>query len=80
MSLPRLSAASADPDGCALWWYDAARCMFVRGLWPVIEDCWSEELVRQVAEEPGLSRRKVFAAMLLLMIPADAERFERRSA
>lgn len=62
----------ADGRGQELWWYDATRCMFVVGLWPIIENCWSEELVRQVADEPGPSRRKVFARHLLDLIPAEA--------
>lgn len=74
MSLPDLPdrLKVTDGHGSETWWYDSARCMFVVGRWPIIENCWSEELTRKVAEEPEPSRRRAFAARLLELIPEAA--------
>lgn len=37
----------------ATWWYDRPRKVFVRGLYPIVEESITEDLVRDLAEEKG---------------------------
>lgn len=34
------------------WWYDAPRAVFIRGVYPLVEESISEELVRDLVGHP----------------------------
>lgn len=55
------------------WWYDGARRIFVLGVWPIVEDQWSEEMVRQVADEESDPFRRWFASQMLDLIPGYSD-------
>lgn len=71
------------------WWYDAPRAVFVRGLYPLVDESISEALVEDLIAKDGrpvgppwLERLRGMAQHLaeVRRQHALAERFERRSA
>jgi hypothetical protein len=64
----RTGGMEGNPAADRAWWYDAVRCMFCLGAYPVLDACYSEELVRQVAVDSGPPNRKRFAQELLALV------------